>query len=193
VPLATAVTSYLSLFTVALNSAVGRYLTIALERGDGDAAGRIFNTSFWGSLAVVLVLLGPSVWLAYAMPRFVRVPLGGEPQLVRLMMASLAAFHLTTLSSAFGVSTFCRNRFDLANIVAALGNVVRVGVVVALFALYGPRLGHVGIGMASSAAIIAAGSVFLWRRLTPMFFVRLADFRLSVLRELTGTGGYSLT
>src|SRR6478672_7338267 len=52
IPLASTLTSYMSLITLGLNSAVGRSLTIALEREDHAQANRIFNTSLWGSLVL---------------------------------------------------------------------------------------------------------------------------------------------
>src|SRR2546425_10565905 len=48
IPLASTLTSYMSLITLGLNAAVGRSLTIALEQGDDERANRIFNTSLWG-------------------------------------------------------------------------------------------------------------------------------------------------
>ena len=60
VPLAVTVTSYMGLFTTALNAAVGRFITLCLDRHDYAEANRIFNTSFWGTVAVLVILLGPA-------------------------------------------------------------------------------------------------------------------------------------
>src|SRR3954466_14429458 len=45
IPLASSLTSYMALITLGLNSAVSRYLTIALEQEDHRKANLIFNTS----------------------------------------------------------------------------------------------------------------------------------------------------
>src|SRR6476660_7406110 len=60
IPLASTLTSYMSLITLGLNAAVGRSLTIALERGEDERANGIFNTSLWGSLALNVGLLIPA-------------------------------------------------------------------------------------------------------------------------------------
>ena len=56
IPLASSLTAYMALITLGLNPAVGRYLTIALEQEDHHKANLIFNTSFWGSLALTAFL-----------------------------------------------------------------------------------------------------------------------------------------
>src|SRR5262249_24646763 len=60
IPLASSITSYMALITLALNSAVSRYLTIAIEQQDHERANLIFNTSFWGNLGLTLLLLLPA-------------------------------------------------------------------------------------------------------------------------------------
>src|SRR6185436_12253777 len=60
VPLTSMVTSYMSLITFGLDSAVARSLTIALERKDHDKANLIFNVAFWGNFAISALLLIPA-------------------------------------------------------------------------------------------------------------------------------------
>ena len=126
VPLAVTVTSYMGLFTTALNAAVGRFITLSLDRHDYTEANRVFNTSFWGTVAVLFLLLGPALWLASQVRFFFNVPAGYEDQFAWLFLSTMGMFFLTTLASPFGIATFCRNRFDLSNAVAIATTLVRV-------------------------------------------------------------------
>jgi len=190
IPLATTVTSYLVLFTIALNGAVGRYLTIALERKDAEDANKIFNTSLVGSAVIVLVLLVPALILSTHARWFFTIPPGYEQQFSWLFLCTIGLFLLSTLSSAFSISSFCRNRFDLANAVSIITNIVRVGVVVALFMLFIPAVWHIGLGMLAAGVLNIISSIIIWRYLTPMLKVRLRLFNMGTLRQLTGTGGW---
>ncbi len=124
VPLAVTVTSYMGLFTTALNAAVGRFITLSLDRNDHVEANRFFNTSFWGTVAVLAVLLGPALWLSSQARFFFNVPAGYENQFAWLLLCTIGMFFLTTLASPFGVATFCRNRFDLSNAIAIVTTLV---------------------------------------------------------------------
>jgi O-antigen/teichoic acid export membrane protein len=60
IPLATQVTNYVGLITVAINSAVSRYLTLNLQRKDYIKANKVFNTAFF-ALSVLLICLVPLI------------------------------------------------------------------------------------------------------------------------------------
>lgn len=190
IPLAMTVTSYLQLLTIALNGAVGRYLTIAMERKDIEDANRIFNTSLVGSILIILVVLGPMFWLSMHAYWFFNVPPGYEQQFSWLFLCTVGMFLPTTLSSAFSLSSFCRNRFDILNTVNIVSNLTRVLAVVILFRIFAPQVWHVGAGMVMAGVIGIIGSVLIWRYLTPMLHIRPRLFSIKTLQQLVGTGGW---
>src|SRR5437588_1225954 len=80
IPLASSLTAYMALITLGLNSAVGRYLTIALEQEDHRKANLIFNTSFWGSVALTAFLVAPAAFGVIYLDRLINVPPGFAAQ-----------------------------------------------------------------------------------------------------------------
>src|SRR5690242_20527531 len=54
IPLTSVITSYMTLITVGLESAVGRFETLALSRGEHENANQIFNVALWGNVALCL-------------------------------------------------------------------------------------------------------------------------------------------
>lgn len=190
IPLTKNVTPYINLFTLIVNSALGRFLTSALDRKDYDEANRIFNTSFWGSVAVLLVLLGPCLWLSFHADWLFAVPAGQERDAAWLLLAIVGMFYLTTLSSAFSVSSFCQNRLAVMNVVNILSTVVRVAVIVLLFTVSTPSVLHVGVALFISTGLTCLGAVRIWRKLTPMLELRISWFNLTTLRQLAGFGSW---
>ena len=190
IPLASSITSYMALITLGLNSAVGRYFTIALEQEDHRRANLIFNTSLWGSLGLTAALLIPAALGMVYLDHLIRVPAGFENQARWLFAGTTAAFLLNEIKTPFDVSSFCRNRFDLRNIVAINEVLARVGLVVLLFYAIAPSINYVGFGIFFGTVVSSAGAFWLWKVLTPTLRVALRDFDWRILRELTGTGGW---
>jgi membrane protein EpsK len=188
VPLAISMIFYMEIFTIALNSAVGRFMTLAMDRQDYDDANRIFNTSFWCSLTGVVLLLGPGLWLTSQVRFFFNVPLGYEEQFARLFFFVILVFLLTTLRSPFNVASFCRNRFELSNAVAIAETVVRVSIIILLFTLFVPQVWYMGLAMLCASGFGFFLSLMVWRYLMPMLAVRWSDFSRQTLKELTGMG-----
>jgi O-antigen/teichoic acid export membrane protein len=190
IPLISSVTSYMALITLALNSAVGRTLTIALEQGDNPAANRVFNTAFWSGLILSLGLTVPIALGILFVDRLVRVPVGYLMQVRLLGVFVAAAFLLNEVKTAFDVVTFSRNRFDLRNLVTLSETLTRVALVVVLFAWLGPAVSYVGLGIFGGTVVSVTGAIYYWRRLAPALQVSMRDFDWRALRDLTTTGGW---
>jgi membrane protein EpsK len=190
IPLSSTLTSFMALITSGLSIAVGRSLTIALEREDHEQANRIFNTSLWGSLALCAVLSVPAVLGVFFLDSIIRVPPGLETEARWLLAAVVAAFLLNEMRTPFVVSAYCRNRFDLFNLVATGEVLTRVGLVILLFCAVTPGIHYVGGAILCGTMVAAAGSVWLWRRLTPTLRIARWDFDWDLLKSLTSTAGW---
>jgi membrane protein EpsK len=177
--------------TVTLNAAVGRYMTIALERGNDEEANRYFNTSLFGSVLLVLLLIGPALWATLNVASLIVVPDGQVAQTQWLFAGTVAAFFLATLQSPFGVSTYCMNRFDLQNTISLIQQVARVGIVVLLFSVFVPELWQVGAAALVSMCLGWGWSIRLWRRLTPMLSISISHFSRTALTHLLSMGGWT--
>ena len=189
-PLANSLTSYLSIITLSLNGAAGRFLTIDLESEDAGAANRTFNTVLIGNLGLLIVALPPVFVLVFNIRRWFDIPVGEETYAQWLFAATLVAYLITMVQSSFSVSSWARNRFDLRNMVVALHHLVRVGIVVVMFWLTRPALWHVGLGILGATLLGFAGDLWLWRRLTPELRIRPSNFDCSRVRELFGMSGW---
>jgi O-antigen/teichoic acid export membrane protein len=190
VPLTSMVTSYMTLITMGLDSAVSRSLSITLERKDHRGANRVFNVSLWGNLALAAVLAVPSAWAVVHVGRILRIPPGYETAARWLFAGTIAAFLLNLVKTPFGVSAFCCNRLDLLNLVSGSETLTRVGLVVSLFCLVTPKIEYIGAAILAGTVVSTFGMVWTWRVLTPDLRIRLREFDWKLLRGLCGTGGW---
>jgi len=115
IPLVWQITNCMTVLTDTLNSATGRYITIAMEQHNDEEANRYFNTSLFGSMVLVLLLMPVAAWTMVSLRTLINVPAGQETQASWLFVCTVAGFFLGTLQSPFSVSTFYLNRFDLRN------------------------------------------------------------------------------
>lgn len=184
VPLANSVTNYMSILTTGLNSAVGRFLTIDLYKGDHHTANRTFNTALFGMAMLAGILLPVVLGISWAAPYLFNVPQGLESDVRWLFLAVMSAFLVIGMGSSFAVSSFARQRFDLLNAVNVVRLLVRVGLVVICFTFLSARLWQAGVGVFTSAITSSLCYVVLWRKLTPKLRVAPSAFDRSRLREM---------
>jgi len=192
VPLAVQMTDYLRIATLGLNAAVARFLTIALETGRKDEANRVFNTSLFGTLGLLAILVPAAVAFAVHADRLLHIPAELSGDVRRLFLCTITMFALVTAASPFEVVSYCRNRFDLRNLVLGAATLIRVMVVLALFELVLARVLYVGYGLVAAGVVSIVGAVAIWRRLTPELRAAPAGFDRGMLRQLTAMGGWSV-
>lgn len=190
IPLTSMVTSYMTLVTLGLDSAVARSLTIALEREDHQNANLIFNVSFWGNIALAALLVLPAGLAIANVDHLLRIPAGYETPTRWLFTCTIVAFLLNQVKTPFGVSSFSRNRLDLQNLVTITETLTRVGLVLCLFCLFIPHVEYVGVAILAGTIVSTIGMVWLWKTLTPTLSIRLDQFDWVMLRNLCSTGGW---
>ena len=190
IPLANSVTSYLSLLTLSLNGAVGRFLSIDLQKGDLHSANRTFNTSLLGVLGIALVLLPLLAIFSFLVPRIFHIPSGETRSAQFLFFFILLSFLITQIGAGFSVSSWAKSRFDLRNRILIFSNVLRLVVIVSFFTWMKPGAWQVGLAVLITSLYVFCGDWFLWRKLTPELSIAPRQFDLSQVRQLFGMGGW---
>ncbi|MBI4776774.1 MAG: oligosaccharide flippase family protein [Deltaproteobacteria bacterium] len=190
IPLAVSISEYVTTISQSLNAAVGRFLTIDLEKDDTEPANITFNSALFGNI-ILGALAFPVVLLAViAAPAVFHVPPGQELDTRLVFFASLTSSVIITVGSSFSVCAWSRNRFDLRNFVILLSQITRIGIVVLLFSFFAPKLWHMGVAIMAAGGVALIGNMALWRRLTPELHIMPSAFDRRRIRDLFGLGGW---
>jgi O-antigen/teichoic acid export membrane protein len=190
IPLANSISAYMSIITLSLNGAVGRYFTIDIQRGKSDQANITFNTALVGSIAISLASLPLVIGIVIGVPYFFDIPNGNETAAQLLFFFILFSFFVTAIESCFSVSSWAKSRFDLRNAVIISSNILRVLFVVVFFKFTNPGIWQVGAGILFASLFGLAGDILVWRKLTPELSIAPRQFDRSRIRELFSMGGW---
>jgi membrane protein EpsK len=192
VPLISLVSSYMALVTVGFNYAMGRSLVVALARDDHLQANSVFNVGFWANVGLSVILAVLAIFMIVWVDELLRIPAGYESATRWLLAGAAAALLLNQVKAPFGVSSFSRNRLDLANLVSVCETLTRVGLVVCLFSLLTPKLEYIGIAIFLGTVVSAVGMIKLWKTLTPNLRISLRHFDWKLMKGLSSTSGWVL-
>jgi len=188
IPLATSLNGYVGLLTQSLNTAVSRYLTVDLQRGNYATANKTFNTAFFGISGIILLMVPVVILISLFAPAIFNVPVGQEPGAIYLFLGVTSAFLIRSWSGNFTVSLFAYNRLDLLNLVNIVNVTVQVLLIVSFFSLFGPSLGLVGLAYLIGGVTASALAILLSRWINPHLRINIHDFDQSRLHDLTGMG-----
>lgn len=190
VPLALSLSTYMGILTIGVQAAVGRYLTLEVAKDDRAAASRVMSTALTANLTIALGIMPVLLGVAIAAPRIFDVPVGHESDARWFFMFALVSYVLVALREVVGAAAFSTNRIDLQNVARLSESIVRVGFVVGAFAVWGPDLRLVGVGMVTGAAASLLAAIIAWRVSAPEISFSPGLFDRSRLTTMLGTGGW---
>lgn len=192
IPLATSITSYVTLVIDSLNTSISRYLTIDLQRANIEQANQTFNTALFSTLVIILLLIPVALAAAWFAPVFFNIGYQSATDVFLLFAFIFGSVLIRAWSSNFMVILFAYNKLDLQNYINCANLLIQVILVVVLFMYLGPSLVLVGfsyLGAAITAIILA---FILSKRTCPDLRISPALFARSRIMEIGGMSAWVL-
>ncbi|MDO9523800.1 MAG: oligosaccharide flippase family protein [Methanocorpusculum sp.] len=186
IPLATSLTSYITIFTDAVNGSISRYLTIDLQRSDFARANETYNTSLFGMLLIVLMCVPISILIAISSPSFFDIGDSAVVDVVLLFSLIFISVLLRAFGSTFMTTLFAYNRMDLRNIVNIVYQLIPVILIVSIFLIFGPSLVAVGTSYLLAAVISVFVSYVFSRKTCPQLKTNHHYFSKLRFKEMGG-------
>ena len=186
IPLATSITSYVILFVDVINTAIARYLTIELQKGELKKANETYSTSFFFLLGIVIVLIPVILLLSYLAPNFFETGQISHDTVFIFFSLILGSVLLTALKSNFMVTLFAFNRLDLRNYVTIIQTITQISLIIFLFMIIGPTLPFVGISYLVASIISFILAYYYAKKINSNLVISPSNFNKSRIRELSG-------
>lgn len=188
VSLANNFTSYVSVFTVALNGILSRYVTIAFSRKDYKSASRYLSSVLVANCAVMLVLMPISILFVAKLDSFINLPQGFEVDIQVLFLLTFICFLINLPGCCFNTATYARNRLDKSNICNMLGSIIRIAIILILLFTMKPYVWYVGLGALISTVFMIAVNIRFKKQLLPQVKISIKLFDWSTVKELLSVG-----
>lgn len=179
---------YATLFTIALNSVAGRFITVAYHQGDRRKADAYFSSALAADLVMILVPTAIAVPLIINLEHVIRI----SPHLVTdvkwLFCFVYLNYVVATISSVLSVATFIKNKLYLSSLANIAFSVVRITVMVVCFALFPTYVLFVGLGTCLAQLTLAILNYVFTIRLTPELRIKRNAISLRATWTMLSSG-----
>lgn len=180
--------SYATVASTALNSMAGRFIMMSLYQNDEEKVSNLYSSLFWGNvfLAVVYAVLGFAcvLYLEY----LVVIPDNLVIDVKFLFSLLFLSTIVYTISAAWSLSPYIKNKLYLDSINGSLQSVLRSILILGLFAWLPPSVSLVGIA-SLIGAFVGSSIKFLFKStLLPNLKARFRDFSWSSIKTLISSG-----
>ena len=150
-PLSFNFVTYAGVITTALNSMSGRYITISLEQKNIKEVNTYFNSVLFGNFLISMFFLIVSAVFCIFIEYLLEIPTSLIPDVRLLFTFVLLSLVINISSAVFSVASFAMNRFDKQALITIISNVIKLGVIVALFYFFTPKIHFLGYSAAATA------------------------------------------
>lgn len=192
IPLATSITSYVTLIIDALNIPVSRYISISLQRGNKAEANKTFNTVLFGTLAIILILIPIGILVSCLSPFIFNIGGSSENDVFFLFLFVIGSVLIRAWSSNFMATLFAYNRLDLRNYVNIVNTGLQIVIIVCLFNIITPSLASVGIAYFSAAFCSLLVAIYFSRKIASFLKLNPKQFSGRLFREIIHVAFWSV-
>lgn len=188
-PLINNMIGYTSIITTAVGSMAGRFITMRIYQDDMEDANRYLNSMWVSNLVLSIFFTLLSVVAVVFIDDILTIPTYLLSDVRWLFGLGVFSMVLGLLTGYLSIPTYVRNRVDLSSSRTVMTNLIRIGAIFALFALFRPTI----VYMSLSALIASvAGIIFnynLKKRLLPELTIAPKKyFNFSYVKTLTSSG-----
>ncbi|MEK0291878.1 oligosaccharide flippase family protein [Caldifermentibacillus hisashii] len=180
--------SYAQILTVALNSMAGRFITISLYQNNSEDTNKYFTSVFYANVVMSVGLTVPLVFILIFLDHFLDIPEMIVIDVTILFGIFFANFLINIISSVFGISTFAKNRLDLASWRNISSDLVRVITLVTTFSLFIPKLSYIGVATLLSTLVAVTLNIIFTKKLLPNIKINRRYFELMKIKEILSSG-----
>ncbi|MGN0335138.1 MAG: hypothetical protein ACI4DV_05680 [Lachnospiraceae bacterium] len=188
VSLANNFTSYVSVFTVALNGILSRYVTIAFSKKDYQSACKYLSTVLFANCAVMLLLMPISIIFVVNLEIFINLSQGVELDIKVLFLLTFVSFLINLPGCCYNTATYATNRLDKSNLCNMIGSVIRIAIIIVLLLTMTPHVWYVGLGALISTLFIIFMNMRYKKQLMPQVEISIHHFEWGLVKELLGVG-----
>lgn len=188
IPLTNNIIGYVTIINVAFYSMTGRFISVALNQDDAKRANIYFTSSTIANCVLTVFLLIPSFCLVFFAEKLIVIPSYLVQDVKLTLVFALCSMNISMALASFGSVYFVKNRVDISARRNIEGNIIRVVVLVSLFAFLKPKIYFINATMLIVTIYSCCANVYYTRKLLPEIHLRKTNFRLSAVKTLLSSG-----
>lgn len=188
VALANNFVDYAQLFTIALNSMAGRFITIKIHQKQHEEASKYFTSVFFANMIMSAVFTVVFSFVIVFLDKLVNISAGMVYDIRILWALVFANFIIGMFASNYSVSTFIADRLDKTAFCNVRSYLLKALILVGCYTFFRPYTFYVGIAMVAMSLNNLLTHIYYKNKLVPELKLGRKYFDFSYIKELVASG-----
>lgn len=179
---------YAQLLTVAINSMVGRFITIKIHKNQIEEANKYFTSVIVVNIVIAVILSLIFGGIIAFLTNIVNI----SPELVAdvKMLWGFIFFNfiISLFTSIFSVSTFAKNRLELAALCNIKAYLIRAGILIISYVFFKPVVWYIGLALSTMGVYTLITHIRYTKKLMPELKFDKKNYDFEKIKELIKSG-----
>lgn len=158
---------YASLITIALNSMIGRFITIEIHSGNYEQANKYFSSSVYANVFIGTILMLPALFIVFFLNNLLVIPSDIVLDVKLLFLFIFINFSLSVINASYSTATFATNRLDLNAKINIVSYIIKGMLLLGLFVIFRPHVLYVGVVSCVVSSYILIKNIYYTKKLLP--------------------------
>ena len=163
---------------------IGRFLTIRIQRSDLLGATRVFNTSLFMIVALILISAPVAVVIAWFIPDFFNIPAIEKSSVFLLFILVFLAAYIDALQSPFSAVMYSFNKINYVSYISIFDKLFSTGIIVTLFLTSTPSVYYIGFAYFLSKLISLVLTITFSRKIYDKIHISSTYFSKTQFYEI---------
>lgn len=183
--------SFLGVMTIVLNSMVGRFYAVAINKNQREEANRYISTAFYTGLGIDLVLLVMLSLITLKLESFIIISPDylGDVKLAFFLTA--IAFLINVISLVNMTGAYALNRLDINNFIRLAMIGIRFIIIMCLFYFFQAKVYYLGISLIVENLFSVCATYITFKKIVPDLKYSVHLFSKKKMLELTSSGFFN--
>lgn len=188
VSLANNFVNYASIVTLAINSISGRFISVAVFKGNKKEANQYFTSVLIANIFILLILFIPLVCCVLYLDKIVNIPTKLLLEVKILFSLIFFNFFISIINSTYSVSTYAGNRMELYTLRNMESSIIKVTLMLILFYIFGANIIVIGIATCCATIYMLFFYTRYMKKLLPFVKVKRKYFDFKKIIEILKSG-----
>lgn len=180
--------NYASLITVALNSMVGRFITMHYYKGEKDQSNKFYSSIMIANIAIICLLVVPALILIFKLESVVNIESSSVLYVKLLFAFVFGNFFVAQINSVLGITTYVSNRQYIVNTINSVKTVLNGLFLLLLFSIFTPKMYYVSLVALLLGVLTVPIYAVISRKILPDLKINFEYFSIRTIWQMFSAG-----
>lgn len=183
--------NYATIITTALNSMVGRFVTISIHQKKYEDVNKYMTSVIIANVCLSIPITIIATLILLFLPNIVEIPNGILTDVTILWTLLFLNFIVGLIGTVFNVATFSQNRIDLSSKRNIGSNILKIIILLIAFCFFEPSVWYLGLSTILCGLYTILINIRYTKKLLPYVKIKRKYIDIKKIKELVTSGAWN--